>query len=85
MSVQPRRSMKVRHPTPPTRPWRDGESGANQNRSASCAPERFRPTSGPISRRLAELLDALASYTVTFRVTARSIRPPMTAPTAIAA
>ena len=69
----------------PTRPWRDGESGANQNRSASCTPERFRPTSGPISRCLDERLDAPASYTVTFRVMARSIKPPSTAPTAIAA
>ena len=69
----------------PTHAQRDDESGANQNRSASCTPERFRPTSGPISRRLDELLDAPASYMVTFRVTARSIRPPSTAPTAIAA
>ena len=61
------------------------ESGANQNRSASCTPDRFRPTSGRISRCLDELLDAPASLTVTFRVMARSIRPPTTAPTAIAA
>ena len=68
----------------PTHARRDGASGASQNRSASCTPDRFRPTTGRISRCLVELLDAPASLTITFRVMARSIRPPTTAPTPIA-